>query len=160
MLRYPHQCLPEQKRWMAQTKILIAPRADLSNAEHILWCSPFEVVLLRCCDLCCQLHHTILICCFLLLLLLRLLFLLLLAFDWWFIYTAHCRSRNSMWPSPRSNCVEDTRWQGDERSGLQRSTHTMLMATVPPGSCCIWICHNLSLHGPGALASVVIDRGI
>ena len=37
---------------------------------------------------------------------------------------------------PRCNYVKDTRWQCCERSGLQRRTHTMLMATVPSGSCC------------------------
>ena len=66
-----------------------------------------------------------------------------LAFDGGFFYAAHCRSQShcvrscSLWPSPRNNCVEDTHWQGGERSGLQRRTHTMLMATVPSGSCCI-----------------------
>ena len=33
------------------------------------------------------------------------------------------------------NCVEDIRWRCVVRSGLQRRTHTMLMATVPSGSC-------------------------
>ena len=33
-------------------------------------------------------------------------------------------------PSPRCNCVEDTRWPCSVQSGLQRRTHTMLMATI------------------------------
>ena len=61
-------------------------------------------------------------------------------------------------PSLRYNCVADIRWRCVVQSGLQRHTHTMLMATVPSGSCWIQPCHSQFVYGSGEQASVVLDR--
>ena len=76
-------------------------------------------------------------------------------------YTRHCMTSAASWvwrcKSPLQLCT-DIRWRCVVGSGLQRHNQTMLMATVPSGSCWIQTCHSQFVYGSGALDRVVLVR--